>query len=343
MDSFGQIADDARGHQPLYSWSRLQQGLSAMIGKRPIPAEEAFREVEKAGETGFAKENSDLAKFFVSTAAKLLEPGPIAANSVTDQDSYHAFALLAFAIKNFNQGDVTDAAALLQRFMEANPSGDFSWIADLKPAAKRYLRDCEAYIDWKNEAAKANDPAAVASSLARLQGLKKRLRGHTAILNDLAADETRLRQMRATTEQPEQPQVTEPTQETVQEFAQKKQQWLGEWKNKLIADLNRARYTGNISATGASYTGIIGATAQKLKMRTPYGSLDLPWENLSPQTLLAVSVSFAKPGAPDAADRQWLCAVYASHTGQVDEARRLADEAAKAKPEYQGQISLLVK
>jgi hypothetical protein len=55
-----------------------------------------------------------------------------------------------------------------------------------------------------------------------------------------------------------------------------------------------------------------------------------------------ISSSFIQPNAPDAADRQWLCAIYASATGQPDVARRLAEEAAESKPEYRDQITLLL-
>jgi hypothetical protein len=51
---------------------------------------------------------------------------------------------------------------------------------------------------------------------------------------------------------------------------------------------------------------------------------------------------FIQPNAPDAADRQWLCAVYANATGQADAARRLVEAAAwKSSPEYGEQIDLL--
>jgi hypothetical protein len=57
--------------------------------------------------------------------------------------------------------------------------------------------------------------------------------------------------------------------------------------------------------------------------------------------VLAISTSFIQPKTPDAADRQWLCAVYANATGQADAARQLAEAAAQSKPEYRDQIGLL--
>src|SRR5207249_11166038 len=70
--------------------------------------------------------------------------------------------------------------------------------------------------------------------------------------------------------------------------------------------------------------------------------LGLPWAKLQPKKLLAVSASFIWPEAPDAVDRQWLCAVFANETGQTDAARQFAETAAKAKPNYREQVPLLL-
>jgi hypothetical protein len=61
----------------------------------------------------------------------------------------------------------------------------------------------------------------------------------------------------------------------------------------------------------------------------------------STATLLKISTSFIQSDASDAADRQWLCAVYANATGQSDAARQLAESAAQSKPEYRDQIDAL--
>jgi hypothetical protein len=68
----------------------------------------------------------------------------------------------------------------------------------------------------------------------------------------------------------------------------------------------------------------------------------VPWANFSPQTLLGVAKSFIAAGAADAADRQWLCAAFASATGQADEAKQLAEAAAAAKPQYRDQVPQLL-
>ena len=127
-----------------------------------------------------------------------------------------------------------------------------------------------------------------------------------------------------------------------EEISEKRALLMSDWKNVLIDDLNRAHFSGTLTdSSGAQYTGIMSATDEGLTMKLPYGIAWITWDKLSPNEILAVSKSFIDPRAPDAADRQWRCAVFASETGQTEAARELAEAAARMKPEYKEQISVL--
>jgi serine/threonine protein kinase len=127
-----------------------------------------------------------------------------------------------------------------------------------------------------------------------------------------------------------------------EEVAEKRAQLLSDWKNTLVDDLNRAHFSRALTdSSGAQYTGIVSATDEGLTMKLPYGIAWMTWDKLSPKELLAVSKSFIDPGARDAPDRQWRCAVFASETGQTEAAKELVETAAKAKPEYRKQIPQL--
>ncbi len=124
------------------------------------------------------------------------------------------------------------------------------------------------------------------------------------------------------------------------EAAEKKAQWLIAWKNNLIYDLNRVHFSGAFTdSSGSQYTGIASATDESLSLKLPHGIARVTWEKLSPKTLFKVSTSFIQRGTPQAADRQWRCAVFASEFGQAEIARQLAEAAAKTKPLYREQIS----
>ena len=126
------------------------------------------------------------------------------------------------------------------------------------------------------------------------------------------------------------------------ETAEKKAQWLIDWKDDLMKDLNSTHFSGALAGrSGEQYTGIAGATDKSLSLKLRYGIARVTWTELSPRALLNVSTSFIQPTAPDAADRQWRCAVFASETGQAEAARQLADAATKTKPQYRDKISAL--
>jgi hypothetical protein len=293
--------------------------------------------------------------------------------------------LLLFGLKDLEQANAADALPLFDQFIKAKPGGKFAWIADLKPAAQRFLDDTRLYLAWKNQPLPEGSAAEAAEKLARVRDLKKNLKQHTALWDEINAQEKALAtrvgdqrrvedsaraQERKKSLDAELPgwnaalanyrqkiglydfagardaisaaKVSEPGLQEARTAAQKKAQWLIDWKTKLIDDLNRAHFVGTISdAGGAQYSGIDGATAQTIAMKIPYGSAQLPWTKLPPKTLLDVSRYFIKAPAPDIPDREWLSAVFAAETGQTEAARSLADAAVKAKPEYQASLSAL--
>ena len=331
--AFGRIATEARNRQPLYDWARLQQGLAAMIGRDDGQAHQAFQAVEKAGVKGFARGDVDLANFMVATSRTLLAPGWVRFGqlSVRGPGSPDLFALFPFALKDIGQLDVQDAAQFLDQFVKAQPAGKFAWVAELKPIAQKYLDDCRFYVSWKNQPKSSDIPNAAA--------LKKQLKTRSAISDAILGKEKQVAPtMRSEKSQP----PRQLTQKELETAAQRKTQWLAAWKKRLIDDLNHEQFSGAIMDTsGAEYIGVTSADNQTIALKLPYGIARVPWSKLAPKTLLIISSSFIQPNAPDAADRQWLCAAYANATGQTDTARQLAEAAAQSKPEYREQIALL--
>lgn len=383
--AFAKIALDAKGKQPLYDWARLQQGLAAMVGRETSQARQAFQDVENSGHLGFAKEDADLATFFIGTAKTLLAPAVVPASQRSgNTNTYLVFANLLFALKDIDQADTQDAVPLLEQFVAAQPQEKYAWIADYKPLAQKYLDDCRFYATWKSHPKGEESGKDFAANLASVRDLRKKLRMRTAMSEELASEEKNLaarvsdqqkketasrQQQRKETVNVEMPawngaianyrkqiplydfaaasaavqsaRLTDPSLKQSQEATKKKAQWLVDWKDKLIADINRAQFSGAIADTsGVQYQGVTSATPEQLLLKTPYGTVALPWTKFAPKTLLAISSSFIQPNAPDAADRQWLCAVFAAETGQTESARQLAEAAAKTKPEYRDQVSL---
>lgn len=333
--AFARIATEAHDRQPLYDWVRLQQGLSAMIARDEGQARDAFQAVEKAGTRGFGKDDADLANFFVATSKRMLTAGAVGADAAKDANLFNAFALLPFALKDISLLDVQNAAGLLDAFVKSQPVGKFAWISELKPIAQKYLDDCHVYFAWK-----ANPGAESAADV------KKHLKTRSAIAEEITGQR---KPVSAPVESSPPVESTPPpqparalTQTEIAAAPQKKAQWMAAWKKRLIDDLNHKQFAGTFAdTTGAEYTGVTGADQQSLALKMPYGIARVPWTRLPASTLLTISSSFIQANAADAADRQWLCAVYASMTNQPEAARQLAEAAANSKPEYRDQLGLL--
>ena len=136
--------------------------------------------------------------------------------------------------------------------------------------------------------------------------------------------------------------VSEPSLLTEKQNAEKKVQWLIDWKKRLIDDINRSHYRGRVvDRTGTEYVAMTSASNDSVTVETSYGPSKLDWLKFDPQMLLTVSKSFVRPEAPDAAERQWLCAIFASEIGLTDEGRKLGQAAAASKADYRALLPLL--
>ena len=129
---------------------------------------------------------------------------------------------------------------------------------------------------------------------------------------------------------------------TEKENTAKKARWLIEWKKHLIDDINRSPYRGRVvDRTGTEYVAMTNASDQSFTVETSYGPGKLDWLKFDPQMLLTVSKSFVRPSTSDAAERLWLCAIFANETGLTEEGRKLAEAAAAAKADYRPLLPLL--
>ena len=123
--------------------------------------------------------------------------------------------------------------------------------------------------------------------------------------------------------------VTEPSLKQTQNSYQNVADWLEEWKATLINDLNTHGYNGPVVATMIAIQRRGGRTADKLRIKIPYGVAEVDWLKVAPPSLLTVSRSFATD-----ADRQWHCGVFAWAIGQTEAVQKLLDAGYSARPSY---------
>jgi tRNA A-37 threonylcarbamoyl transferase component Bud32 len=279
-----------------------------------------------------------------------------------------AMAELCAALQLWERGDWAQAGPALQRFVRLKPPAPFGWMSDYKPLAQNRLDDYQLYAQWEESRPAIKEPHL---ALEKIREVSRKLKAKGTLSFRLADEEAKIvaevadmaveEKKRAGREAPrwrkalskarkeiaayqfedavgtlEKVTLTSTSLQAQRDDALRRARWLGDWKRRLIDDINRTGFAGAVTDIhGVRYTGPVHhATARKLELKTRSGSVMTDWPNLSPQMLLTVSTAFIRPNVADIAERQWLSAIFAAHTGQTDAANDLARKAADAKPEF---------
>ena len=367
--TFARLASETKNKQPIYDWALLNQAVAALLDQQDTLMQQALQEVENAGTGNFSDPSlgaflldtarrandrravelsdipdhaakpfalfllglrdlqlgrftdaEDLLKAFVASQPPqslswITEYRPIARKYLPDLKAMLAWRARHGSAKN--KTELSNALRSLQELM-ANLQKNTAISAEALVAQKTLiarLRGGEAVNKSAQEKqhrdllARETPELNAALRAYRQLAAKYDFAGAAAVIREANLSEPSLKQ----------------TQSNYQEAAD----WLAKWKATLINDLNARTYTGAVIAGDTQYSGITGATANKLKMKVPYGSAETDWLKVPAATLVTVSSSFATD-----ADRQWRCGVFAWTIGQTNAARQLFDAACSAKPSY---------
>ncbi|MBA2743906.1 MAG: protein kinase [Chthoniobacterales bacterium] len=387
--AFTQLSADAHDKQPLLNWIGLHRGLAALLQNNPKTAREAFQTVERAANFSSAPADAHLVRFFSETGRFLAADSPAAPVSATADlkaNSADAFGLFLIAAKSWQAAQYAEAVPLLERFVATESAGQFAWINDYKPLARKFLADYGLFSEWKQQPQTFANSTEMSAAATRLRALERKLQTRGALAVAMKADEKRLsaelrrrrkaeKSATAATAQDlaeESPvwnaaaaeartkiaaydfagaleaikavDVTAPSLKEAEAAETKRVEWLLDWKARLIADLHTGRYTATVSdVPSVEYQGVADASESEITLRIPggRGAARVKWQVLTPKTLLAMSVAFIAAHPNEAADRQWLAAVFAHATGQGNAARTLSEAAVKAKPQYREHLKIL--
>ena len=279
---------------------------------------------------------------------------------------------LCAALQLWERGEFAQASTVLQRFMQLKPPPPFAWLNDFKPLARARLDDYQLYNKWQKTRETSKDPEVALKRIREISG-KLKAKGALAFqLADeeakITAQVAELSQKRAADEKAwavaEAPRwqaarvaekkllaayqfgtavtfldklpLTAASLQAERDAERQRAGWLADWKTKLISDINGTGFGGAVTDIhGVKYDGPVRrATADKLELKTRYGTVMTSWLNLSPQMLLKMSTAFIRPAVSDVPERQWLSAIFAAQTGQTEAANDLARQAAEAKADF---------
>ncbi len=190
--TYALAVDQSQGRQPSRNWARALEGLSALLAGEMRTADEVFYALEMDGLFSDQAADQKLANFFVELGRLMSRKGAISPATAKRYagDTFEAFALLAYGLKNWETGYVRDAAPFLKAYSRATPGVPNDWIMALAPVAAPYLVDIRAYEKLRAEAARV-EPGGREALLREIQ----KARGATttgsrikALFDELAAE-----------------------------------------------------------------------------------------------------------------------------------------------------------
>ena len=285
-----------------------------------------------AWESGFPEDGVGLLRRFANAtpsgdSAWVGDYKPLATRYVNE---FSAYKDVADALMKVDEAPAEAEAALSRaaKARETIKSGALlGKLAKLETEATAKLAAAKAAIERQGAEALANDEKTLTTAKFQVKELCENYRFAAALAVMQAAD---LKLARSITER---------------DLLTRRIEWLVHFKQRLIDDLNVGSYTWPIVRKNGQQLvgGVQRATDQQLEIRLQFGSVPVPWSDLSPQTVLQMARSYMKPSLLPAAlaDRKWEAGVFCLFVQLFSEGQALMDEASSQKEEYRTHRALL--
>ena len=95
-------------------------------------------------------------------------------------------------IKDWQQSDFANAAALLELYTKTQATGAFGWVNEYKPLAQKYLADYRLFAEWKARPKNATGPERLAAELSILHATQNKIQTRGRIAEAFKDDENSL-------------------------------------------------------------------------------------------------------------------------------------------------------
>ncbi len=367
---------------PLKGWIVTQTGLAAYLSHLPNLARDSFAALrnEAVGQSG--GEHQSVSDFFLNLSMLMTRDGAASPAAVIKDYSvadYRSLALLALALKEWNDGRFANAAELFEAFQAVEPKDQWDWIAGYKPLTQRYLDDYTTASELLTEATKATTKEQKGALYSKVEIVRMNLMMRGALSDHIARIERSLGGARPIEGGPvtgrpgaSLPVIRDQAFRMIRDFdpEQARKQvdtasaagdymeafhilsrqvgHVADFKKQLIDDLNAEGYTGPITLRQGNreLTGkVTKATEFRVEVTTPEGKRSLLWADLSGQGILRIAQSFirTRPGeVPSDNDlkRLWGYGAYAAMISDKKEALPRLMRAAEFKRDYARDLSL---
>ncbi|MCX7868817.1 MAG: serine/threonine protein kinase, partial [Terrimicrobiaceae bacterium] len=178
-EAFRALAETPGVPQPRLNWARMNLGLANLLAGNNLEASKIFQTGRDGGLYTTEEPGIKIADFFVETARLLSTPDkPVDSRTARlfSSGNFEAFAILAFAVHNWELGNISEAAPLFEIFSRARMSNAPVWLAGYKQLAEIFSGDAEILKTLSAQAAKAATPAEIESVKNEITAARARLR-----------------------------------------------------------------------------------------------------------------------------------------------------------------------
>ena len=385
MQALKALDDDSDLTQPLQNWITVNEGIASLVQENVSDANGWFRVVDERSHYSNDPADSGLVQFFSNIGSIMKGSDAItpAAGASYATDNEEALAPLLFGLKDWNLGKFKDAGALLAIYLTATPKDTFQWVADYKPLAQRYADDEAAFEKATAAADGARTPEERAVAVKQLYELKARTKGRLGYTVAKMAHDLRIKSGALDREYQAQQSARQQsdggilndlkqkyaaacsafrfddviaalqsaTPGTPDGISQKdallnKAQWLKQFKEQLIQDVNAYGYPDALinRMGGRLPDGTRKASDAGLEVQTQFGSVPFGWDTLPPAQIMALANYYAKTTAAahpeQAAARAWTLGVFACEEGMAKDGIPLLQQAAQGNADYKSKLSL---
>ncbi len=313
--------------QPLRNWITLQAALCQTLGGHMQAARADLQKIASRGPYSFDPAEEKLATFFLNVSEKAananLEPASVAKDYA--KNNFEAIALLLFAAKDWQLGDVEDAGPLFRQFHSASPEAPYNWMTSYRDVASRYIDGYTLYREIPERikgAATLDEQKAIIPKLretlqrlptlgplapkaeAMVRDFEKQVNDREEVVNrqrseQEAADAAALKaakekidtlcaQFKFAEAKAAISAASITGLETMREkdVLEKRMKWLAQFKALLIGELPTAGYPGPLATKTGQISGtVIRANESQLDVKTPYGAVPVKWTDLTPDCI----------------------------------------------------------
>ena len=166
--------------ESLKAWIPMHECIARLVGNQFPQAGEIVPKLvqTKVYETGDRSDNDRMRRFLLLLGSVLSTKDKIdiPANARWSTDQFESIGFLMVGLKEWDVARFESAADYFQKFLDAKPTGQWSWIEEFKPLAHAYRNDFAGARTWLAQAEAADTPEKKQAAAKQIPAIKAKLK-----------------------------------------------------------------------------------------------------------------------------------------------------------------------